>query len=117
MLINNSPYGNRKVLVANIVFAPATPSTLADDGIHAIFSSLFGRRSFRGSIPVKYLIAKKNRILQTSILLLYLNSPYGNRKAPVENVLFSPSASPAFAAGDILVAFSLARAHFGARFQ
>lgn len=69
------------------------------------------------SIPEKYLTAKKIRTLKISILMLINNSPYGNRKATVENILFSPFASPSFAVGDILVAFSLARAHFGVRFQ
>ena len=34
--------------------------------------------------------------------MLINNSPYGNRKATVENILFSPSASPAFALTDVL---------------
>ena len=46
---NFSLYGSRRVPLAHFLFAPSTPSTFASAGLLACSSSLFGRRSLRGS--------------------------------------------------------------------
>ena len=98
-----SLYGSRRVPLAHFLFAPSTPSSFASAGLLACSSSLFGRRSLRGSTANFPL--KKNCITLT-IMQCFIFSLYGSRRVPLAHLLFAPSTPSSFASAGLLACSS-----------
>ncbi len=93
-----SLYGSRRVPLAHLLFALSTPSSFASAGLPACSSSLFGRRSLRGSTA--NLPLKKNCITLT-IMQCFIFSLYGSRRVPLAHLLFALSTPSSFASAGL----------------